>query len=87
MPSSRASIAYPLPTLREQISELKRERAMRDRVYPTWVATGKLVQGEAFRRNAALDAAIATLTRMSNSVDAERGRAASGGTVSPRAAP
>lgn len=83
MPASR--IAVPLPTLREQISELKRERYMRDRLYPSWVASGKLVQGEAFRRNAALDAAIATLTRMSNSLEAERARVASGGSVSPRA--
>lgn len=78
-------IAMPLPTLREQLTELKRERRMRDNVYPGLVASGRLVQGEAFRRNAALDAAIATLTRVATSNEAERARVASGGSVSPRA--
>lgn len=85
MPASR--IAMPLPTLREQLTELKRERRMRDNVYPGLVASGRLVQGEAFRRNAALDAAIATLTRMSNSLEAERGRAGQGGAAGPRPTP
>lgn len=82
-----SQISVPLPTLREQITELKRERRMRDHVYPAMVSTGRLVQGEAFRRNAALDAAIATLTRLANAAEAERGRIAVAGSVGARAAP
>lgn len=78
MLSSR-SIGVPLPTLREQITELKRERRMRDNVYPAMVASGRLVQGEAFRRNQALDAAIATLQRIASGLEAERARVGQGG--------
>jgi hypothetical protein len=71
--------SVPLPT---QITELKRERRMRDNVYPGMVATGRLVQSEAFRRNQALDAAIATLQRMAANLESERARIGQGGAVS-----
>jgi hypothetical protein len=55
---------------------------MRDHVYPGMVASGRLVQGEAFRRNQALDAAIATLQRIASNLEAERARVGQGGAVS-----
>lgn len=56
-------VTFPPPTLAAQIAELKRERAMRARVYPHWVATKKMTQAQADRQNQCLDAAIATLER------------------------
>jgi len=66
----------PLPTLRDQVAELRRERKMRDQVYPHLINTGKLQGGEALRRNAALDAAIKTLDRLALDLDTERERIA-----------
>lgn len=71
----------PLPTLREQITELRRERRMRDTVYPGMVATGRLVATEATRRNDALDAAIATLQRLASDLEFNRERVARHGEV------
>lgn len=56
--------AFPPPSLAAQIAELKREKAMRSRVYPYWVQTRKLKQSDADYRGLCLDAAIATLERM-----------------------
>jgi len=55
---------FPAPSLAAQIAELKRERAMRSRVYPMLVAKGTLKQKNADYQNVALDAAIATLERL-----------------------
>lgn len=49
------------PSLAEQIAELKRERSMRQRVYPKWIASDRMKQEEADRNMRRLDAAIATL--------------------------
>lgn len=51
------------PSIAEQIAELKRERSMRQRVYPKWVAADRMKQEEADRNMTRLDAAIATLER------------------------
>ena len=53
--------AFPPPSFSVQYAELKREKAMRARVYPHWIATGKLKKEVADYQNRALDAAIATL--------------------------
>lgn len=50
-----------------QIEELRRERKIREQVYPRWIANGTLKPGLAMRRNAALDAAIATLEQLRTS--------------------
>lgn len=55
---------FPAPSLQAQLAELKREKAMRAKVYPFWVQTKKLRQADADYRNGALDAAIATLERL-----------------------
>jgi len=55
---------FPPPSLASQIAELKRERAMRARVYPMLIAKGTLKQRNADHQNVALDAAIATLERL-----------------------
>lgn len=49
------------PPLPVQIAELKRERGIRDRTYPTMIVRGQMSQHEADLHMAHLDAAIATL--------------------------
>lgn len=56
--------AFPPPSLAAQIAELKRERQMRARVYPTLIAKGTLKQKNADYQNVAMDAAISTLERL-----------------------
>ena len=51
----------PPITLRQQITELKRELTMRSKVYPAMVARGTLPPREAERRTAHMAAALATL--------------------------
>jgi len=51
----------PNISLRDQISELRREARMRRSVYPRLVSTGTLTQGEATRQEERLHAAIETL--------------------------
>lgn len=58
------SATFPPASIVTQINELKREKKMRERVYPFWVQTKKIKQSEADFRNAALDGAIATLERL-----------------------
>lgn len=53
--------AYGGVTLAEQIAELKREHAIRQRVYPGWVHVGRMTQEEADRHQSRLSAAISTL--------------------------
>jgi hypothetical protein len=48
----------------DQISELKRERAMRKHVYPGLIARDKLAERDAELQNARLQAAIDTLERL-----------------------
>ena len=52
------------PTLNEQIAELERELAMRERAYPRWIAAKTLKQDVADRQVARLKASIATLSRL-----------------------
>ena len=51
-------------SLTEQIQELQRELRMRDRVYPRWIASGKLTDADAGRQLARLRAAISTLVQL-----------------------
>lgn len=55
-------------SIADQIAELKRERSIREQVYPRWIANGTLKAGLAMRRNAALDAAIRTLEQIRQGV-------------------
>lgn len=48
-------------SLSRQLAELRRERRMRDQVYPNRVARREMKQAEADYLNESLDAAIATL--------------------------
>ena len=52
------------PSLQAQLAELKRERGMRERVYPHLVASRKLTETQAAHQNRGLDGAIATLSRL-----------------------
>lgn len=52
---------FPPPSLAAQLAELKREKAMRARVYPHWISTGKIQKHTADYNNRGLDGAIATL--------------------------
>jgi len=47
--------------LREQITEVRRELAMRRRVYPRWVAGGRIVQAEADLYMERMQAVLVTL--------------------------
>ncbi len=49
------------PSLAQQIGCVKREIAMRRRVYPRWVADGRLIQSKADAEIAAMEAVLATL--------------------------
>lgn len=55
---------FPAPSLALQLAELRRERQMRDRVYPHLVASRKVSERDVAYRNNALDGAIATLDVM-----------------------
>lgn len=50
--------------LEDQIKAVKREIAMRDRVYPRWVSQRKLTQAAADRELAAMRAVLATLEEL-----------------------
>ena len=50
------------PTLAEQITEVKRELHMRERVYPKWVTDGRLPQADSDRRLERMRAVLQTLT-------------------------
>ena len=52
---------FPPPSLAAQLAELKRERRMRDQVYPHLIANRKLDRDKAEHNNRGLDGAIATL--------------------------
>jgi hypothetical protein len=46
------------PALKDALVELKREQRQRERVFPRWVAEGRLKQDDADWRMACLDKAI-----------------------------
>lgn len=50
--------------LTDQIACVKREIAMRERVYPRWVAAGKMKQEKADAEIAAMRAVLATLNAL-----------------------
>ena len=50
-----------MATLRDQITELRRELSVRRRVFPGWVASGKLSAEEADRRVERMEGALASL--------------------------
>jgi hypothetical protein len=49
------------PTLDEQIASISREIAIRERVYPKWVETGKMKKPAADHEIACMKAALGTL--------------------------
>jgi len=59
------------PSLTAQLNELRRERGMRNRVYPHLIATGKMKARDALYQNLALDAAIETIDKL---IDQEKNR-------------
>lgn len=52
---------FPAPSLPAQLAELKRERQMRDSVYPHMIASRKLDRDKAEHNNRGLDGAIQTI--------------------------
>lgn len=62
-------------SLDQQIAEVNREIAMRRRVYPRFVASGKMTQEQADQRIAAMHAVHETLTRLR---DEQRAKTAPG---------
>lgn len=55
--------------LSAQLAEVRREIAMRQRVYPRWVTAGRISQAEATERLATMEAIRQTLVRL---IDAEK---------------
>lgn len=53
----------PVP-IDEQIAEVEREIALRERVYPNWVAKGRMNQARADEAMARIRAALTTLRYM-----------------------
>lgn len=53
-------------TIDEQIACVRREIAMRERVYPSWVARGKMKQEKADHETAAMRAVLRTLVDLQN---------------------
>lgn len=51
---------FPI-TLQDQIAEIEREVVLRERVYPRWIASGKLPQHKADRQLAVMTAVLQTL--------------------------
>ncbi len=51
-------------TLAQQIAEVHRECGVRRRVYPQWVAAGRMKPEQAARKLAAMDAAFETLREL-----------------------
>ena len=51
-------------TLDEQIAEVKRECAMRERVYGSWVLSGKMKLDDSQRQIRRMRAVLATLERL-----------------------
>ena len=51
-------------TLDEQIAEAQRELALRRKLYPAWVKSGKLDAGEAYHQLQAMQAIVRTLQRL-----------------------
>jgi len=51
-------------SLADQIAELKRELALRRRVYPRWVENGKLSYEMSTHRMGAMQAAVETLEKL-----------------------
>jgi hypothetical protein len=55
---------FPPASLTIQLSELERERTLRTRLYPLFVAKGQITERKAAYQMNALDGAIATLRRL-----------------------
>lgn len=68
-------MADPIP-LADQIAEVKREIALRDRVYPHMIASGKLSEEEAALHRARMQATLNTLLWLQKNEDAIRAAAA-----------
>lgn len=55
----------------DQIECVKREIAMRERVYPTWVDRRRMSKEQADRELGRMRAVLATLQRLQEGIDAE----------------
>tara|TARA_R110002049_G_scaffold129957_1_gene288042 strand:+ start:285 stop:509 length:225 start_codon:yes stop_codon:yes gene_type:complete len=53
-----------MTTLDDQIAELRRELGMRKKLYPGWIASGKLFRNQANKQYCAMEAALKTLERL-----------------------
>jgi hypothetical protein len=62
------------PTIADAIRELEREQTQRDRVFPRWVAEGKLKQHDAEWRRECLDVAIDALRGLARPKPGEAGK-------------
>ena len=68
-------MAEPVP-LQDQIAEVRRELALRDRVYPHMVASGKLSEEEAADHKGRMQGVLKTLLWLQKNEDRIRAAAA-----------
>ena len=61
--------ALPPVTLADQIKCIERELAMRDRVYPRWISSGKMKQAAAHEEIRRMEAVLDTLNRLKDEGD------------------
>lgn len=62
----------PQVPLTDQITEVRREITMRERIYPRWVETGRLTKAAAERQTDAMRAVMATLLAVASNRSLER---------------
>ena len=60
---SDSLFTFPPPSLDQQIKEIEREIAMRERVYPHQVASGRLTKARAEHQTACMVATLAVLRK------------------------
>jgi len=63
------------PSLDDQIDEVQRELAMRERVYPQWIKAGRLSSAKAYAQTRNLRAALDTLQWLRKNADNVRAAA------------
>lgn len=71
-PQSSAMADRPHVTLAEAATELRRELGLRQRVYPGWIASGRLKQADADRQIARLERALECVAAEAEKEDRER---------------
>lgn len=71
LPFSSQDVALPPVPLEEQLREVRREIALRERVYPRWIEAGKITKRSAAEKVRAMNAVADTLAELIRSAEAD----------------